>query len=136
NGFSSARRRKNSAFGNSWCENGERWSSRKNGPPDWCEKLCRRQTEHELSAELRAFWFAHNPGRTRTVRRRQWSSTRGHRLNGNHNQAHCGCNGRCSQIPRAEKFFSRGYLRLWRTRPCSLACAFFDVSAQKSLRLR
>ena len=33
--------------------------------PDRCEKLYRRQTEHELSAELHAFWFADNPGRNR-----------------------------------------------------------------------
>src|SRR5262249_7582568 len=70
NGFSSARRRKNSAVGNSWCENANRRSSRKDWHYDRCHKLYRRQTEHELSAELRAFWFAYNPGRNRIIRRR------------------------------------------------------------------
>ena len=61
--FRLAGRRKDSVVGNSWRKNAERWSSREDCMPERREKLHRRQTKHELSAELCPFWAANNPGR-------------------------------------------------------------------------
>src|SRR4029453_17453339 len=129
-------RRKNSAVGNSRLKNTDRGASREDCVPERREKIHRRQTEHQLSAELRPFWKANNPGRNCSLRCRQRSIARGLRLDGNHNQTYCGRDCRCRKVPRSSKFTSRDDLWLWRADRCATSRALSHPFTPKSLRIR
>src|SRR5262245_39751069 len=134
--FSPTGRRKNSAVGNSRRKNTERRSPREDCVPERREKIHRRQTEHQLSSELRPFWKANNPGRNCSLRCRQRPIARGPRLDGNHNSTYCGRDCHCRKVPRASKFISRDDLWLWRASPCATSRALSHPFTPKSLRIR